>query len=83
MRVDFGDERSWAEHVEGNVYRSLSSTLSNVPLKLPKEHEFAHRNGQPANLRWGHLFEAEKISEHGVRPLFIIGQDLTPRVEED
>lgn len=32
VRVDFGDEVSWAEHIEENVYRSLNNTFSNVPL---------------------------------------------------
>jgi hypothetical protein len=78
VRVDFGDEVSWGEHIEGNIYRSLNSTFSNVTLKLPEGHEHADKNGLPCNLLWGHLFEAEIIHEGRVRPLFIVGEDLTP-----
>jgi len=79
VRVRFDGETSWAEHVEGEIYRSLNQTFSNVTLKLPEGHEAAHLNGQLCNMKWGHLFEAEKISEHVVKPLFIVGMDDTPR----
>jgi hypothetical protein len=81
VRVAFGDETSWAEHIEGDIYRSLNTTLSNVTLKLPEGHEHADKNGQPCNMKWGHLFEAEVVREGVVRPLFIIGLDTTPREE--
>jgi hypothetical protein len=81
VRVDFGDEVSWAEHIEGDIYRSLNHTLSNVLLDLPKDHEFSCNNGNLVNLRWGMIFRATVLSEFRVRPVAIIGQDLTP-VEE-
>lgn len=79
VRVWFGDENAWGEHVEGNVYRSLNHTFSNVPLKLPEGHAFAHKNGNPCNLRWGMLFEGDVLEPGRVKPLFIIGEDKTPR----
>lgn len=81
VRVSFGDETSWAEHVRDNIYRSLNYTLSSVELKVPEGHEAAHLNGEPCNMRWGHLFEARVLRPGIVSPLFIIGMDLTPLVE--
>lgn len=77
IRVDFGDEVSWAEHVSGDVYRSLNDTLSNVLIDLPHDHPHAAKNGQEARMRWGHLFRAEKLPNGRVRPLALIGLDRT------
>jgi hypothetical protein len=73
LRMDFGDENAWCEHIAGNVYRSLNNTLSNVTLKLPAEHEASSQNGGLCNVKLGHLFEGEVRSATSVRPLFIIG----------
>ena len=53
VRVRFPDESSWAEHVEGDTYRSLNYALGVVPLKLPLGDPDAHMNGQEVSLCWG------------------------------
>jgi hypothetical protein len=82
VRVNFSDESAWGEHIEGNLYRCLNQTFSNVLLKLPEGHEHFSKNGRPCNLRWGHLFEGEVIRSGVVKPLFIVGEDMTPRPDE-
>ncbi len=73
VRVDFGDETSWAELVEGSVYMSTNNTLSNVELRVPKEHPEFTKNGMKVNMKWGHFFEAQPLRVDVVQPLFIIG----------
>ncbi len=81
VRVTWDDESAWAEHVEGNVYRSLNHTFSNVLLKLPADHMYAFKNGQEVQLVWGHLFVGEPMKGRPgcVVPLYIIGEDMSPR----
>jgi|GEM_PF-5144598 len=83
VRVDFGDEDAWGEHVDGNVYRCLNECLSSVEAKFPDGHKFAEHNGKKKRLAWGDLFEAEPIPNRrsAVRALFVIGEDMSPRVE--
>lgn len=85
VRVDLDGECSWGEHrpdLGPNVYRSLNQTLSNVKLKLPDEHpdilNGKAKNGRKANMCWGHLFVGTERKEGRVKPLHIIGIDLTP-----
>ncbi len=75
VRVELDGESTWAEHIEGSIYRSLNATCSNVLLKIPGHK----RDGMPCNLRWGDLFEAEILDEVWVKPTFIVGSDLSPR----
>lgn len=68
VRVSLPGETSWAEHVRGDVYRSLNDTYSNVRSK----------SGRPRRLMWGHLFRAKRRG-HQVKPIAIVGMDKTPR----
>lgn len=80
VRVTLDGERSWAEHVEGTVYRSLNNTLTEVPVRYPVGHGLAVHNGERKPLLWGDLFEAAVIGLcEGVRPIVIVGNDMTPR----
>lgn len=88
VRVAFPDETSWAEHVEGDIYRSLNDCLNGVPLALPADaaglpegHPGPERNGMRCRLHWGHLFRGREIRVGVVEPLAIVGYDAAPRPE--
>ena len=84
VRVHFPDETAWGEHLGGNLYRCLNHTFDSVEAKFPEGHEHHARNGQKKNLRWGDIFEGEPLPGRPtvIKPLFVVGQDLSPRPED-
>ena len=77
VRVALDGETSWGEHVTGNVYRSLNTTMSDLPLRLPDDHPDSHLNthltGARYHFKWGHLFTANVVRDGVVSPIEIIG----------
>lgn len=79
------DERWWAEHVEGDVYKSLNAALSAAPLNLPKDYDMSpmheklpdypgpEHNGESFRVCWGHLMKCKKLVNGDVQVVEIVG----------
>lgn len=81
VRVELDGECSWAEHVDGNLYRSLNGCFTEIVVSYPADHPMAEHNGKMKLLAWGDLFEANVEPNRRVSPLRIVGEDRTPRKE--
>jgi hypothetical protein len=91
VRTDLPGEHGWAEHIEGNLYRSLVHHIESAPQKLTDEgrEQFVKAYGSApeperptVRLLWGMIFVGRKGS-HGIVPEYVVGADLTERPEED
>jgi hypothetical protein len=87
LHLDHGSEVAWAEHVDGNLYRVLNTTMSAVELKLtdpnmdlPEGHP--REAGKMVRVHCGHLIEATPVypgNANVISAQYIVGfDDKTP-----